>query len=450
MLTQDAPFRPPESLTRTPAIATSQSSLLVVDDNELNRDMLSRRLQRQGYTVSTAQDGVRAQELIREQQFDLVLLDVMMPGLNGLEVLTILRETYSATDLPIIMATARGESEDIVQALRLGANDYVTKPLDFPVVLARVRTHLAMKQAADEVKRLEQNLAERNQELEQINLQLTKVNGRMSRDLKAAAKIQKTFLPREVPHVPGTALAWIYRPCDELGGDGLNIIPLGGGRIGLYILDVSGHGVASALLSVTLSRLLSPPSERSSILVRAGKGSGRPEITPASHVGDRLNRLFPFDTATEQFATLIYGVLDTATGDFRYVSAGHPGPVHLPAGAEPVIIESQGFPIGLAEDAYEERSIRLAPGDRLYLYSDGGPESMDPAGEQFGVARLLAAIGRGRSEPLQQSVADLLEQIEGWRGAASAQDDISILAIEVSAAADRVDGEAKHGTGGCL
>ena len=124
--------------------------------------------------------------------------------------------------------------------------------------------------------------------------------------------------------------------------------------------------------------------------------------------------------------------------------------MHLPAGAEPVIIESQGFPIGLAEDAYEERSIRLAPGDRLYLYSDGGPESMDPAGEQFGVARLLAAIGRGRSEPLQQSVADLLEQIEGWRGAASAQDDISILAIEVSAAADRVDGEAKHGTGGCL
>ena len=88
----------------------------------------------------------------------------------------------------------------------------------------------------------------------------------MSRDLKAAARIQETFLPRELPRVPGTAFAWIYRPCDELGGDGLNVIPLGGGKIGLYILDVSGHGVAAALLSVTLSRVLSPPSEPSSIL----------------------------------------------------------------------------------------------------------------------------------------------------------------------------------------
>src|SRR5437588_5268563 len=162
---RDMSLRPPETLTSRPPMAASQTSLLVVDDNEMNRDMLSRRLQRQGYDVSVAHDGSRALELIRDQRFDLVLLDVMMPGLNGLEVLKILREAHSATDLPIIMATARGDSADIVQALRLGANDYVTKPLDFPVVLARVQTHLAMKRAAEQVKRLERRLAERNQEL---------------------------------------------------------------------------------------------------------------------------------------------------------------------------------------------------------------------------------------------------------------------------------------------
>ena len=200
-----------------------------------------------------------------------------MPGMNGLEVLKILREAHTATDLPIIMATARRESEDIVKALAMGANDYVTKPLDFPVVLARVQTHLALKRAAEQVRQLEQILAERNRELEETNARLEKANGRMSRDLKAAAKIQETFLPREAPRVPGTDFAWIYQPCDELGGDGLNVIPLGDGRIGLYILDVSGHGVASALLSVTLSRLLSPPSEPSSILIRDGdvRGSAR-------------------------------------------------------------------------------------------------------------------------------------------------------------------------------
>jgi sigma-B regulation protein RsbU (phosphoserine phosphatase) len=423
-----------KKIGETPA---GQTSVLVVDDNEMNRDMLARRLQRKGYGVAVAHDGGRALELIRDHRFDLVLLDVMMPGLNGLEVLKIVREAHTATDLPIIMATARGESEDVVKALALGANDYVTKPLDFPVVLARVQTHLALKRAAEQVKQLERTLAERNRELEQTNARLEKVNGRMSRDLKAAAKIQGTFLPRELPHVPGTAFAWIYRPCDELGGDGLNIVPLGEGRIGLYILDVSGHGVASALLSVTLSRVLSPPPDPSSILVRDGNVPDRPEITPPAEVADRLNRLFPFDQATGQFTTMIYGILDAVTGEFPYVSAGHPGPVHLPAGAGPVILESRGLPIGLAENAYEERSVRLAAGDRLYLYSDGVPEAMDPAGEQFGYARLLQAIGRGRSEPLQEGVAALLGEIERWRGAVSAQDDIAILAVEVSAAAGR-------------
>src|SRR5207237_1842693 len=160
-----------------------------------------------------------------------------------------------------------------------------------------------------------------------------------------SANIQETFLPSKLRCVTGVQFAWIYRPCDELAGDGLNIIPLGGGKIGLYILDVSGHGVAAALLSVTLSRLLSPPSELSSILIRGGDVGDRFDVTPPAEVAARLNRLFPFDPATEQFATMVYGVLNAATGEFRYVSAGHPGPVHLPSGADPVILKSQGLPI---------------------------------------------------------------------------------------------------------
>jgi len=401
----------------------------------MNRDMLWQRLRRKGYDVVVAADGGSALQLIRDHRFDLVLLDVMMPGLNGMEVLEKLRETHSAIDLPIIMATARGESAEIVKALGLGANDYVTKPLDFPVVLARVQTHLALKQMAEQLKQLEQSLAERNRELEQTNAQLAKVNGRMSHDLKAAARIQETFLPRELPPVPGTSFAWIYRPCDELAGDGLNVIPLGGGRTGLYILDVSGHGVVAALLSVTLSRVLSHPSEPSSILGRGGAVRDGLEIAPPAEVADRLNQLFPFDTSTEQFATMIYGVLNAGTGEFRYVSAGHPGPVHLPAGASPVILESEGCPIGLAEGPYEERSVRLVAGDRLYLYSDGLPEAMDSSGEQFGDDRLLQAIGRARSEPLREAVTALAAEIERWRGAAGAQDDVSILAVEISAVA---------------
>src|SRR5262249_22410886 len=134
------------------AAMSAKAKLLVVDDNEMNRDTLSRQLERAGYEVKTAAEGLEALEMIDTQPFDLVLLDVMMPGLTGTELLKIVRAEHPANELPIIMATARDKSENMVEALSLGANDYVTKPLDFPVVLARVEAHLKMKNAAQAAK----------------------------------------------------------------------------------------------------------------------------------------------------------------------------------------------------------------------------------------------------------------------------------------------------------
>jgi len=144
----------------SPAASPDQEHgrLLVVDDNEMNRDMLSRRLAAKGHAVLVAEDGDRALQMIAEDRPDLVLLDVMMPGISGLEVLQRLRKKYSVSDMPVIMATAMDASKDIVEALRLGANDYVTKPLDFPVVLARVQGQLALKRAKDEIQKLAHDL----------------------------------------------------------------------------------------------------------------------------------------------------------------------------------------------------------------------------------------------------------------------------------------------------
>src|SRR5262245_14290417 len=127
------------SLRESDSIGRSSMSgamVLIVDDNENNRDILSRRLKRQKYNVAVAENGQEALEMVERQKFDLIILDVMMPGISGLEVLRRLRKTFSVADLPIIVATARDESEDIVTALELGANDYITKPIDFPVALA--------------------------------------------------------------------------------------------------------------------------------------------------------------------------------------------------------------------------------------------------------------------------------------------------------------------------
>ena len=137
----------------------SRGSLLVVDDNEANRDVLSRRLRQRGFEVAVAADGPSALVLAAQAAFDLILLDVEMPGMSGLEVLSQLRKAHSRTELPVIMVTARTSGDDIVEALAFGANDYVTKPIDFPVALARIETHLAHKRAVSDLKDSEERYA---------------------------------------------------------------------------------------------------------------------------------------------------------------------------------------------------------------------------------------------------------------------------------------------------
>lgn len=149
---------PPLPGTKDPGV----DRLLVVDDNEMNRDMLSRRLKGKGYIVQVAEDGHQALDMLGKDPFDLILLDIMMPGISGIDVLRVVRQTKSRADLPVIMATAKDQSDDIVEALKLGANDYVTKPIDFPVCLARVQSQLALKRAQDQVKHLNAGLARRN------------------------------------------------------------------------------------------------------------------------------------------------------------------------------------------------------------------------------------------------------------------------------------------------
>jgi sigma-B regulation protein RsbU (phosphoserine phosphatase) len=395
------------------------ADILVVDDTPANLQVLAGMLKDRGYKVRPVPGGELALRAAQRDPPDLVLLDINMPEMNGYEVCDRLKADERLKDIPVIFISALTEQLDKVKAFATGGVDYITKPFQMEELHARVETHLKLRRL--------------QVELEAANARLERTNGRMSRDLAAAAKIQASFLPVAAPRVPGAEFAWCYRPCDELAGDGLNVVPLGGGKVGLYVLDVSGHGVAAALLSVTLSRLLSAPPDPSTILLGDRTVRDAPDATPPTEVADRLNRLFPYDPATEQFATLIYGVLDVATGDFRHVAAGHPGPLHLPVGGPPVLLESPGFPIGLAGEAYGERCVRLAAGDRLYLYSDGLPDAMNPAGERFGDARLLEAVCRGRAEPLREGIATLLSEITRWQSGENPHDDISVLAVEMAA-----------------
>jgi sigma-B regulation protein RsbU (phosphoserine phosphatase) len=321
-------------------MTADSNSILIVDDEELNSEGLARRLMRHGYAVTAVKSGEEAIDLLGDRRFDLVLLDIMMPRMNGLDVLRFLRRMDSLLDLPIIMVTARGESEDIVEALELGANDYVTKPLDLPVVLARIRTQLALRRAVAQVTELEHKL-------ETLAAERAPADERMRRDLEGAARVQRAFLSAPPQEIPGLRVAWFSKSCGTLTGDFLNFWRPDDRHAGLCALDAGSHGVAAALLAVTAGQLLA-------------RLCGVPPAPPGEVVRRMSEQVSA--QAAGQCLTLLYGALDLPTGAFRFVSAGHPGPAHLPRGARAVLREAAGLPVGVGTAGYPEQLVRLLPG----------------------------------------------------------------------------------------
>ncbi|MCL4796144.1 MAG: SpoIIE family protein phosphatase [Bryobacteraceae bacterium] len=250
-------------------------------------------------------------------------------------------------------------------------------------------------------------------------------------DLEAAAESQQALLPVDLPSFPGFRFAYRSRPCIDVGGDSLNVLSLDDQHLAVYVLDVSGHGVAAALLSVTLTYMLLAPPDRSLLYHAAADGSGAYAVTRPAEVVARLNRQFSPNSPMARYFTMLYGILNKRTGEFCYVAAGHLGPVHVRADAEPLTGETTSIPVGvLAHAAYEERTITLAPGERLYLCTDGLYESENGAQEEFGVERLIEVLDEGRAASLEESLDSLMDRVEKWRGGNGAADDSSILAIE--------------------
>lgn len=267
--------------------------------------------------------------------------------------------------------------------------------------------------------------------LQDANERLESASRAMKRDLQAAAELQSALLPVELPVFPGFSFAYRFRPCSDVGGDALNVLPLDNRHVALYILDVSGHGVAAALLSVTLTHMLSVVPDRSFLYLSDPGNTGEHRIAPPADVVARLNQHFATGPGVSRFFTMIYGILDRESGQFRYVAAGHLGPIHLSRGSAPVIGETGGIPVGLIPDAsYEEHTVTLARGDRLYLCTDGIMEADNNVREEFGLDRMLAALDTSRSETLGDSLSAVIRRVEEWSSPAGAFDDISLLAIE--------------------
>jgi len=263
---------------------------------------------------------------------------------------------------------------------------------------------------------------------------LRAVNTQMRRDLEEAAVIQKAWLPQSLPEVPGYEFAFRFRPCYELAGDGLNVIRLDEDHVGLYILDVCGHGVPAALLSASLYRWLSPVYS-DSVLFDADPASesGFAPADPAA-VATTLNRLYGAGPETGKFFTILYGILDLPERTFRYVTAGHPPPVRITATDAQSCPQARGLPIGvLPEFDYREETVRLDPGDRLLLYTDGAFEAIDENDQEMGERRMMDGLVELHGRSPDESLAEAIRRIEGWCPGGRPQDDVTLLSVDVLA-----------------
>jgi sigma-B regulation protein RsbU (phosphoserine phosphatase) len=397
---------------------SSRVRVLVADDDPIQRDLLQTALSGWGYEVVCVGDGMRAWELLQgPSQFSVLITDWVMPELDGVALCRKLKSERRDPYLPVILISSREGTEDRIQALDSGADAFLNKPFDPGQLLAQIRV-------VERILKLEERLAEQLRELRTAN-------ARLESGLTVAAAVQSSLLPEVSPKIHGVDFEWSYEACESLGGDMFNIFRLDERRVGMYVLDVSGHGASAALQSVTLSHVLTPFDQQGGILKRISERSGRYEVTSPAEVARRLNREFPLIERSGQFFTFLYGILDVETRVVRYVKAGHPGPIVISRDGIRCLEKGGGIPIGILPDAeYEEEQLELSPGDGLVFYTDGVLETLSVQREVFGLDRMIRSIS-GAGGGIAERLRALRASLDAFGRGAPQRDDVTFVGLQV-------------------
>ena len=389
--------------------------VLVVDDNADHRSLLADILEEDGFETREADNGSSALAIAGEWSPDIVLLDVVMPDMSGHEVCRRLRGMPGMADLPVIFISGKSDPSDRLAGLEVGAVDYIGKPFDMGEVRARVRGQMTLR-----------NL---NRSLRTANEQLLQRQYRIDEDLRAAAGIQRSLLPAQRPSVGALRTAWRFIPCETVGGDIFNIVRLDETHVAFFLIDVSGHGVPSAMVAVSVSRFM---SSQAGLVLKTR--SNRPPyygLVRPSDVLKRLNGEFPF-AQFEKYFTICYLVVNVASGEVVYSSAGHPPPLLARRTGEVEWLESAGPVIGALDGAeFPETRVFLLPGDRLVLYTDGVTDYADAKGRPFGGSALEREVTAATRETELERVCDrILRAVESHGAGTDPGDDMTLVTLE--------------------
>jgi serine phosphatase RsbU (regulator of sigma subunit) len=377
------------------------AKILVVDDTPSNIQSLAATLKPAGYQVLVATNGQQALDVMAKVRPDLILLDIMMPVMDGFEACANIKANAEWRDIPIIFLTAKTETADLVKGFELGAVDYVNKPFNAHELMARVHTHLT-------VDRLRTSVSEKNAALE-------KAQAQMSAELDLARAMQVAILPSRFPVAPGCDGSARMLPATTMGGDFYDFIELPGGRIGLVMADVSGKGVPAAFFMAVA---------RTNLNALAATASG-----PADCL-QRTNDVLLTQNPMDLFVTVFYAVFDPATGSLAYANGGHNPPLIRRAnGTVEMLTAASGLVLGMFPATYEQDTAQLAPGDTLVLYTDGVTEAFNVDVQMYEEARLIERVRADGGGSAKTLVASIFDSVIGFSGAAPQSDDITVAVL---------------------
>ncbi|MCC6522157.1 MAG: SpoIIE family protein phosphatase [Polyangiaceae bacterium] len=407
----------------------TQMKLLVVDDEDMVRSFFAAFLRHRGDSFETAASGAEALAKLERDTFDVLVTDLNMPGMNGIELVA--RASRMQPNLVSILLTGRATKQDMVDAIKANVFDYVEKPVtdlqafSFALERAADKGRLMRERAAlmellqEQNARLEEHLGR----LHRAHEQLVRQDELLKADLGRAQRLQQSLLPRGFPPAHGMDFYGFYQPCEQLGGDFFDVVPLGDGRVALLVADVAGHGVRSAMVTVILHQLIHAQQ-----LVRGDRAVlGEPAL--ALRYLNQALIAEPFDEPIH--VTMGYAVVDPGAREVVYASAGHPQPVVVRGASRRIeTLAARGPGLGIEpEPTFGQVRTALADGDFVVLYSDGLTDSRGVGGKQAtceGVMRwALDAAGSSAAE-----IGDGVEAALGaFQSGETPDDDISFVVI---------------------
>ncbi|MFV2034600.1 MAG: PP2C family protein-serine/threonine phosphatase [Halocynthiibacter sp.] len=405
--------------------ATPNRSVLVVDDSRVQRKILSASLKRWGYRVLEAGSGEEAMEICRNDQVDLILSDWMMPGMSGLEFCKAFREMERESYGYFILLTSKSEKDEVAHGLDMGADDFLTKPVNADELRARLT-------AGERIHEMERELVEKNRLVSQTLAEMQSLYDKVDRDLIEAKKLQQSLVRERFRDFGTTQISLTLRPSGHVGGDLVGLFPIGNSRIGIYGIDVSGHGISSALMTARLAGYLSGGSPEQNVALES-RWDGTYWPRQPAKVAELLNKLVLEEMETEHYFTLLLGYIDLATGRVVMTQAGHPHPVVQLANGAAENIGTGGMPVGLIEDAvFGQFEVTLKSGDRLLIPSDGITECPNRDGGMLDDAGLRALVEKNKSVRGEKFLESLIWDLSKYAGEQDFPDDVSAILIEFS------------------